>query len=86
VRRRTVKAQIRISSGPGTSEGVMSKTVRRSCRWLVALSVFAMVTAALGQGHNPQIGREVAIPIHLQDGEEFNTPLNELIRGQQGTA
>ena len=23
-----------------------------------------MVTAALGQGHNSQIGREVAIPIH----------------------
>jgi len=56
------------------------------CLRCMQWSVFAMVTAALGQGHNSQIGREVAIPIHLQDGEEFNTPLNELIRGQQGTA
>jgi hypothetical protein len=57
----------------------MSKTFRRSYRWVGALSALAMATAALGQGHNSQIGREVAIPVHLQDGEEFNTPLNELI-------
>jgi len=58
----------------------MSKTFRVSCQWLVALSVFAFVTMALGQSPNSQIGREVAIPRHLQDGEEFNTPLNQLIR------
>jgi len=39
-----------------------------------------LVTMALGQSPNSQIGREVAIPRHLQDGEEFNTPLNQLIR------
>jgi len=58
----------------------MSKTFRVSCQWLVALSVFAFVTMALGQSPNSRIGREVAIPRHLQDGEEFNTPLNQLIR------
>jgi hypothetical protein len=57
----------------------MSKTIRCSCQWLVAVSAFAFVNAALGQSPNSQIGREVAIPRHLQDGEEFNTPLNRLI-------
>ncbi len=51
-----------------------------SCQSVVALSAFALVTAASGQSPNPQIGREVAIPRHLQDGEEFNTPLNQLIQ------
>ena len=27
-----------------------------------------------------QIGREVAIPLHLQDGDEFNVPLRQLIQ------
>ena len=58
----------------------MSKTFRSSCERLVALAAFALVTMALGQSPNPQIGREVAIPRHLQDGEEFNTPLNQLIQ------
>jgi hypothetical protein len=58
----------------------MGKTSRRSRQWLVALSVFAFVTGALGQSSDSQIGREVAIPRHLQDGEEFNIPLNRLIQ------
>jgi hypothetical protein len=58
----------------------MGKTARRNCRWLVALSIFAMVTAALAQSSDSQIGREMAIPRHLQDGEEFNTPLRGLIQ------
>jgi hypothetical protein len=58
----------------------MSKTFPRSCERLVALSAFAFVTAALGESPDSQIGREVAIPRHLQDGEEFNTPLPQLIR------
>jgi hypothetical protein len=57
----------------------MSKTFRRTCRWLVALSPFAIVIAALGQSPSAQVGREVAIPIHLQDGEEFTTPRLQLI-------
>lgn len=34
---------------------------------------------ALAQGSTSQIGREVAIPTHLQDGEEFNISLMQLI-------
>jgi hypothetical protein len=58
----------------------MGKTSRRSRQWLVAVSAFTSMAVALGQGLDPQIGREVAIPRHLQDGEEFNTPLPQLIR------
>jgi Di-haem oxidoreductase, putative peroxidase len=58
----------------------MSKTIRCSCQWLVGLSVLASMTVVWGEGPNPQIGREIAVPRHLQDGEEFNTPLNQLIQ------
>ena len=58
----------------------MSKTFRRACRWFAVLSSFVIVNAALGQHPNSQIGREVAIPAHLQDGEEFTTPITDLIR------
>ncbi len=58
----------------------MSKTFRRTCRWLLALSPFALVIAALGQSPSSQVGREVAIPIHLQDGEEFTTSIGQLIQ------
>ena len=57
----------------------MTKTFLRTCRWLAALSPFILVIAALGQGHDSQVGREVAIPVHLQDGEEFTIPLRHLI-------
>ena len=58
----------------------MSRTLRASCQSVVALSAFALVTVASGQSPGARIGREVAIPRHLQDGEEFNTPLNQLIQ------
>ena len=58
----------------------MSETSRRTCLWLVALSPFAIVIAALGQSPSAQVGREVAIPVHLQDGEEFTTPIAQLIQ------
>ena len=35
--------------------------------------------AVLGQHSDLQLGAEVAIPVHLRDGEEFNTPLGQLI-------
>ena len=54
----------------------MSKTLRRICQCFVVL----IVIAALGQDHKSQIGREVAIPTHLQDGEEFTIPTTELIQ------
>ena len=58
----------------------MSKLHRRSCQWLVVLSAFASVSGALAQSSNSQLGSEVAIPRHLQDGDEFTTPLNRLIQ------
>jgi len=42
------------------------------------LSIFVASTV-LGQSHGQQIGREVAIPAHLQNGEEFDVPLGQLI-------
>src|SRR6516165_7256830 len=58
----------------------MNKMHRRSCQWLVVLSAFASVSGALAQTPNSQLGSEVAIPRHLQDGEEFTTPLSRLIQ------
>ena len=56
----------------------MTRRFLKSCRWLVVLSPVVFGVVALAQ--NPQIGREVAIPTHLDDGEEFNTPINQLIQ------
>ena len=58
----------------------MTKSLRRTCLWLAALSPFGIVIVALGQSPNSQVGREVAIPVHLQDGEEFTTPVERLIQ------
>lgn len=44
-----------------------------------AVLLLLLAISALGQSRNPQIGREVAIPAHLQDGDEFNIPLAQLI-------
>jgi hypothetical protein len=41
---------------------------------------FVIVIAASGQSPSSQVGREVAIPKHLQDGEEFTTPVDRLIQ------
>jgi hypothetical protein len=57
----------------------MTKTQRQTCTWLVLLSPFVAV-AAWGQSPSSQVGREVAIPVHLQDGEEFTTPKLQLIQ------
>ena len=58
----------------------MSQIFRRGCRWVVTWSTFAFVSAVLAQSSTSQVGREVAIPRHLQDGEEFTAPLNQLIQ------
>ena len=57
----------------------MTKTLRRTCTWLAIL--FPMIViAASGQSSSSQVGREVAIPIHLQDGEEFTVSRAYLIQ------
>ncbi|PYV66569.1 MAG: thiol oxidoreductase, partial [Acidobacteria bacterium] len=56
----------------------MSKTLRRACIWLAGL-VSVIAVAASGQSPSSQVGREVAIPTHLQDGDEFTIPTVQLI-------
>ena len=58
----------------------MSKPFRRTCRWCAFLISFLVAMVAWAQNPSSQVGREVAIPSHLQDGEEFNTPVSQLIR------
>src|SRR5260370_4422109 len=58
----------------------MSKTFRQNGRWLVFLTPFLVAMVAWAQNPDSQIGKEVAIPTHLQDGEEFNRPVSQLIR------
>jgi hypothetical protein len=58
----------------------MTKTRRRTCTWLAFLAPFLVAMVAWAQNPSSQVGREVAIPIHLQDGEEFTTPIAELIQ------
>ncbi len=57
----------------------MIKTFRQTCRWLVFLTPFLVAMVVWAQNSNSQVGREVAIPVHLQDGEEFTTPMKKLI-------
>jgi hypothetical protein len=45
---------------------------------IVGTVLLGFAYAAYSQAQ-PEIGREVAIPRHLQDGEEFDTPLPDLI-------
>ena len=50
----------------------------RSLELLILLLLFTA-----GNGHTqtaPELGREVSIPVHLQDGEEFRTPMTVLIK------
>jgi hypothetical protein len=58
----------------------MKKMHRRICQWLVVLSAFASAGGAWAQTPNSQLGSEVAIPRHMQDGDEFTTPLTRLIQ------
>jgi len=59
--------------------GLVIKLHHRTWTWLALLS-FPMAFAASAQGPSSQVGREVAIPIHLQDGEEFTIPTAQLIQ------
>jgi len=56
-----------------------SVSLRRIGIWLAFFSALFGVRADAGQSPVSQVGREVAIPAHLQDGEEFNISLPQLI-------
>jgi hypothetical protein len=57
----------------------MKVTLTRSTLAFACACCLLLSSIALGQASKSQIGREVAIPIHLQDGEEFTVPLGQLI-------
>ena len=62
----------------------MTKTVRKTHFWLALPASFLVAWSSMAKGSGAQssgsqIGREVAIQAHLQDGDEFNTPLAQLI-------
>jgi hypothetical protein len=44
------------------------------------LLLLLLIPEAHAQNSTPQVGREVAVPVHLQDGEEFTTPMPRLIQ------
>src|SRR6516165_7286047 len=58
----------------------MPNTVRRAWRSFVLPTPFLVAIVAWAQSPSSQVGREVAIPVHLQDGEEFNLPVRPLIQ------
>src|SRR5437899_6423992 len=53
----------------------------RLCSVLAAALLFfsSLAVAVWAQNHGSQIGREVSIPRHLQDGEEFELSIPKLI-------
>lgn len=57
----------------------MKRTFTPAALALALLSPILIALRASGQDSDSQIGREVAIPKHLQDGQEFTTPLRQLI-------
>ena len=58
----------------------MNKPARRAFSWLFGLPLLLIgMTEAIAQD-SPQLGREVAIPTHLQDGDEFTIPIWHLIQ------
>ena len=53
----------------------------RPCSVLAAALLFfsSLAVVVWAQNHGSQIGREVSIPRHLQDGEEFELSIPKLI-------
>lgn len=52
--------------------------LQKTCNWAV-LSLLFISTVALGGQSKGKIGQEVAVPVHLEDGQEFQTPTRQLI-------
>src|SRR5712664_2456086 len=51
----------------------------RRVRWCITVLVYCSTLTAWAQDDRSQIGKEVAIPRHLQDGEEYQITIPELI-------
>jgi hypothetical protein len=50
---------------------------------LVCFCALSFAIWAFAQNPNSQIGREIAIPTYLRDGDEFNLPAKQLIEFEQ---
>jgi len=59
---------------------LLHNTFRRAWRSFVFLTPFLVAMVAWAQSPSSQVGREMAIPVHLQDGEEFNLPVTQLVQ------
>ncbi len=57
----------------------MRSFFRQVCRGLCCVSVILAPFPIVAQTSGSQLGREVAIPVHLQDGDEFSMPIRRLI-------
>ena len=58
----------------------MARIPGRAYQWLAALCAIVAAIVAWAQTSSSQIGREVAIAVHLQDGQEFTIPILQLIQ------
>src|SRR5215831_167040 len=58
----------------------MARIPGRAYQWLAALCAIVTAIVAWAQTSSSQIGREVAVPVHLQDGQEFTIPIIQLIQ------
>ncbi|MDQ2841858.1 MAG: hypothetical protein M3Y72_12640, partial [Acidobacteriota bacterium] len=59
--------------------GLLFGAVRRYRPAICSVLSATLLAALLSAQSDPEIGREVAIPHHLQDGEEFDLSIKELI-------
>ena len=57
----------------------MKSVFQKSFPPLRGRALLLLVMIGLAQSTSSQIGREEAIPVHLQDGDEFNIPLAQLV-------
>ena len=46
---------------------------------IMGCAVLLFAGTMLPQGSRGKVGQEIAVPVHVQDGEEFKTPVSELI-------
>lgn len=58
----------------------MNQILRRTYQWLAALCAIVVAITSWAQSSSSQLGSEVAVPVHLQDGQEFTTPIVQLIQ------
>ena len=74
-----VTAQVRPGSVPPTGEP-HTRCLRRTCKAAAVVLAALTVVVTTGAQDGSLIGKEVSIPRHLQDGEEFELSIPKLIQ------